>query len=135
LWTAHPRGAAQNGEVETLDRRNQGLRAEARASALLEQAGFTVLERNWRCRLGELDVVARRKDLLVVAEVRLRSSEDFGGAAGSITAAKRRRIVRAARHLLRSRPELARLQARFDILLLRGSDGPIEWIEAAFDAG
>lgn len=111
-----------------------GRRAELRAAELLERAGFTVLERNYRCRAGELDVVARRGDQLIVAEVRLRSRRDYGGPAASIGAGKRRRIVRAAQHLLRRRPELARLRTRFDVLLLVGVEGPIEWVQGAFDA-
>jgi putative endonuclease len=101
---------------------------------LFEDAGFTVLERNFRCRAGELDIVARRDEVLVIAEVRLRSNVDFGGAAASITAEKRNRIVRAARFLLRTRPSLAELAVRFDIVLLSEADGEIEWVEAAFDA-
>lgn len=102
---------------------------------LLQQQGFTVLARNFRCRMGELDIVARRSQLLVIAEVRLRSRAEFGGAAHSISATKRARIVRATRFLLRVRPALAQLVVRFDALLLSAPDGPIEWIEAAFDAG
>jgi putative endonuclease len=117
------------------DRSQLGSGAEIRAASLLEQAGFTVLARNYRCRAGELDIVARRARLLVIAEVRLRSGVAFGGAAASITAAKRARIVRAARYLLRCQPALAALEVRFDALLLSAPDGPIEWIEAAFEAG
>jgi len=117
------------------DRSQLGSGAEIRAASLLEQAGFTVLARNYRCRAGELDIVARRARLLVIAEVRLRSGAAFGGAAASITAAKRARIVRAARYLLRCQPALAALEVRFDALLLSAPDGPIEWIEAAFEAG
>jgi putative endonuclease len=115
-------------------RQQAGRAAEARAAQALQQAGFTVLARNYRCRLGELDIVARRAQLLVIAEVRLRSRQQFGGAAASINAAKRRRIVRATRFLLRTQPGLARLAVRFDALLLSATDGPIEWIEAAFEA-
>lgn len=111
----------------------RGRAAEARAARMLRAAGFTLIACNYRCRMGELDLVARRGPLLVIAEVRSRSRADFGGAAASITAAKRRRIVRAARHLLLCRPALARLAVRFDALLLDGADGPVEWIEAAFD--
>jgi putative endonuclease len=78
--------------------------------------------------------VARRAQLLVIAEVRLRSRQEFGGAAASINPAKRRRIIRATRFLLRTQPALARLVVRFDALLLTGTDSPIEWIEAAFEA-
>jgi putative endonuclease len=121
--------------VRATDRRRLGLDAERRAAALLEREGFKVLLRNFRCRAGELDIVAQRGEMLVIAEVRLRSHDDYGGAAASITAAKRSRIVRAARYLLRRRPTLARLAVRFDILLLSESGGPIEWIDSAFDAG
>jgi putative endonuclease len=117
------------------DRSQLGGDAEGRAASVLEQAGFTVLARNYRCRAGELDIIARRERVLVIAEVRLRSSAAFGGAAASITAAKRTRIVRATRYLLRCQPSLAALEVRFDALLLRTPEGPIEWIEGAFDAG
>ncbi|HEY6452085.1 MAG TPA: YraN family protein [Steroidobacteraceae bacterium] len=111
-----------------------GYEAETRAAALLEQAGFTILERNFRCRLGELDIIARRGALLVIAEVRLRSRADYGGAAQSITGVKRARIVRTARYLLCVRPALASLAVRFDALLLSAPDGAIEWIPCAFEA-
>jgi putative endonuclease len=117
------------------DRGHLGSAAELRAVGVLEQAGFTVLARNYRCRAGELDIVARRARMLVIAEVRLRSSDAFGGAGASISAAKRARIVRATRYLLRCQPALATLAVRFDALLLSAADGPIEWIEGAFDAG
>jgi putative endonuclease len=120
--------------VCTPDRQELGQEAEARAAELLQRAGFTVLARNFRCRAGELDLVAQRAHMLVVAEVRLRSCDEFGGAAASITRAKRARIVRATRYLLRSQPTLATLAVRFDILLLSTANGPIEWIESAFDA-
>jgi putative endonuclease len=117
------------------DKAKIGNAAEIRAASLLEQAGFTVLARNYRCRAGELDIVARRARVLVIAEVRLRTGTDFGGAGASITAAKRTRIVRTTRYLLRCQPALAALHVRFDVLLLSAADGPIEWIESAFDAG
>ncbi|MGH8231444.1 MAG: YraN family protein [Steroidobacteraceae bacterium] len=113
-------------------RRRCGIEAEQRAAELLRAAGCLILARNFRCRGGELDVVARRGDLLIVAEVRVRRSAAYGGAAGSITAAKCARIVRATRYLLLRRPDLARLALRFDVLLLTSSSGPIEWIENAF---
>jgi putative endonuclease len=116
------------------DTSHLGSAAEVRAASLFEQAGFTVLARNYRCRAGELDIVARRGQLLVIAEVRLRTGAAFGGAGASITAAKRARIVRASRYLLHCQPALAALDVRFDVLLLSASDGPIEWIEAAFEA-
>jgi len=109
-----------------------GAQAEALAARRLQQAGWSIVARNFRCRLGELDLVARRGALLIIAEVRLRTGTRFGGPAASITAAKRARIVRAAGYLLLCRPELARCRLRFDALLLRSRAGEIEWIEDAF---
>jgi putative endonuclease len=116
----------------TIDRQQRGLAAEERATQYLRQAGFDILLRNFRCRLGELDIVARRGALLVIAEVRLRTRSDFGGAADSITAGKRRRIVQATRYLLVRQPALRRLQIRFDTLLLDTQEGDIDWIDDAF---
>ena len=113
----------------THDRRTLGARAEERAAELLQQAGFCILLRNYRWRGGELDLIARRGDLLVIAEVRLRSSNLFGGAAASISAGKRHRIRLTARHLLACRPELARLSVRFDALLTTGAGEPLEWLQ------
>jgi len=109
-----------------------GSAAEERAAELLRSAGCLILARNFRCRMGELDIVARRGRVLIIAEVRLRSSERFGGAAASISRAKRTRIARATRYLLLREPALADLAVRFDALLLRERAGPIEWIEGAF---
>jgi len=98
----------------------------------MQAAGFTLLARNYRCRAGELDIVARRGPLLVIAEVRLRSSALFGGAAASVGAAKRRRILRAARYLLARQPQLAALAVRFDVLASEAGSAELDWIEGAF---
>jgi len=100
----------------------------------LSAAGLELLHCNYRCRMGELDIVARDGAVLVVAEVRLRSSARYGGAAASITHAKQRRIVRATRHLLARYPSLQRFAVRFDAVLVPPGEGPIEWLRGAFDA-
>jgi putative endonuclease len=117
-----------------IDRQSIGRDAEERAVQLLRQAGCEIVARNYRCRSGEIDIIARRERMLIFAEVRLRSGLAFGGAAASITAAKRARIVRATRYWLARRPQLARLTVRFDALLMAGPAGAIEWIEDAFYA-
>jgi putative endonuclease len=108
----------------------RGDSAESLAAAFLERAGLTILERNYRCRFGEIDLVAASGTSLVFVEVRARKSEAFGGAAASITAAKRRRLVAAARHYLAThRP---RGTCRFDVVLVRGREPVIEWLTDAF---
>lgn len=104
--------------------------AEALAAALLERAGLTILERNYRCRFGEIDLVAQCGPTLVFVEVRARRSEAFGGAAGSITRAKRRRLLAAARHYLAARG--GDRPCRFDVVLARGEGPELEWVRDAF---
>jgi putative endonuclease len=82
--------------------------------------------------VGELDVVAQLGDLLVVAEVRTRASDDYGGAAASIGRAKQRRVAMAAALFLQTHREYARCRVRFDVLIVR--DGGVEWLKHAFDA-
>ena len=128
-WAAPPPVETSRNERQLL-----GSGAEARAARHLRAAGLEVLQQNYRCRMGELDIVALEGQLLVVAEVRLRSSTRFGGAAASITPAKQRRIVRATRHLLARHPALQRLPVRFDAVLVPPRNDSVEWIRGAFDA-
>jgi putative endonuclease len=108
----------------------RGEPAESLAAVFLEAEGLKILERNYRCRFGEIDLVAATGATLVFVEVRARGSEAFGGAAGSITAAKRKRLVAAARHYL-MRLRTAR-PCRFDVILVRGREQRIEWLPDAF---
>ena len=104
--------------------------AEDAAAAWLESRGLTILERNFRSRFGEIDIVARSGATLVFVEVRSRKSDVFGGAAASITASKQRRLLTTARHYLaRHRADCA---CRFDVVLLTGMPPRIEWIADAF---
>ena len=83
--------------------------------------------RNYRCRSGEIDLIARDCDTLVFVEVRLRNSAAFGGAAASITASKRQRIACAARHYLGKLDHEP--PCRFDAILLDALDSErIEWL-------
>lgn len=118
-----------------MDRRLIGQRAEERAATFLREHGCEVVLRNFRRRCGELDIVARERGVLVVAEVRLRSREDYGGAAASIDAHKRTRIVRTTQLLLQRHREFARLPVRFDVLVVHEDREPaVEWIRHAFEA-
>ena len=107
----------------------EGARAEDLCADLLRAAGLKLLERNWRCRLGEIDLIAEERGTLVFAEVRMRGPGHFGGAAESVTAAKRARLVAAARLYLTRRPDAA---CRFDVFLIDGLPRHVQWIRNAF---
>jgi len=115
-----------------MDRRQTGSLAENSACAFLEAQGFTIVTRNFLRRVGELDIVARAGDLLVIVEVRTRASERYGGAAASIGRPKQRRISATAALLLQQYRELRHCRVRFDVIIVR--DGEIEWLKHAFDA-
>lgn len=107
-----------------------GKRGEELAAAFLARAGLSLLARNYRCRYGEIDLILRDGDTLVFVEVRSRASGAFGGAASSITAAKREKLLKTARHYLaglRAEPP-----CRFDAVLLTGEPPRIEWLRDAF---
>ena len=112
--------------MATPSRSSSGARAEAMAAEFLSGRGLAIVERNWRRRCGELDIIARDGDTLVFVEVRLRARSDFGGAAESITAAKRARMIAAAGHYLAG---VARAPpCRFDAILLDALDpSRIDW--------
>ena len=92
-----------------------------------------MLSRNWRCRAGELDIIARDTDgTLVFVEVRRRASSAFGGAAASITPAKQLRLARAA-EFYRQVTHCTAQPCRFDVVLIEA--GRLEWIRDAFQPG
>lgn len=116
-------------------RQRVGQRAEDIAAAFLRSKGLEVLERNFRRRLGELDVVARQGEVLVIAEVRTRASALYGGAASSVDFRKQQRLVRAAAQLLQQRKDLAHLRVRFDVVSVSAIDSEeprVDWIQHAF---
>jgi putative endonuclease len=114
-------------EIEILT----GSDAERCAEVFLKQHRLVLLQRNYRCRSGEIDLIMRDGTTLVFVEVRMRRSTLFGGAANSITISKQQRILQTARHYLaslRSEPS-----CRFDAVLISGCQGEqIEWIRDAF---
>lgn len=108
-------------------RQAKGAAAEDAAARLLEARGLRVVGRNFRVRGGEIDLVCRDGATTVFVEVRLRTRQDFGGAAASITAAKQQRLILAAQHWLARHGESP---CRFDAVLSDGAT--LEWIRDAF---
>lgn len=117
-------------------RQRMGMSAEQAAAGFLQAQGAQILLRNYRCRCGELDIIAQlAEDELIIVEVRTRSSQTHGGAAASVDRGKRQRLIRAASRLLQERRDFARLRVRFDVIVVAhpGSDSPkILWIKHAF---
>jgi putative endonuclease len=110
---------------------------ESRAAAHLESHGLQILARGYRCRLGELDLVCRDGQHLVIVEVRARGRGALCSAVDSIDAHKRRRIVQATRHWLMRHGEWQAAPVRFDVVAFDGNDTPdleLTWLKNAFDA-
>lgn len=113
-------------------RQRIGAAAEELAARHLLARGLRIIERNYRIRGGEIDLIARDDRELVFVEVRLRTRADFGGAAASITPTKQRRLILAAQHYLQEHGEQ---DCRFDCVLLNALDAnAIEWVQGAFAA-
>jgi len=107
----------------------RGLEAEELAFDYLRRHGLTEVERNYRCRFGEIDLIMRDGHTLVFVEVRMRTSSAFGGASQSIDASKQRKLLSAARHYIGALGKIP--DCRFDAVLLNG-DSQIDWIRNAF---
>ncbi len=114
---------------------NRGQEYEERATELLSARGLQVLTRNYRCKLGEIDLVCRDGDTLVFVEVRYRSNPRFASAAASVTPAKMRRLWATAQLYLQQRGLSDQQACRFDVLAFdddqrHGKDG-IQWLKNA----
>jgi putative endonuclease len=94
----------------------------------LRLRGWQVVARGWRCPAGEIDIVARRGKVLAIIEVK--SRREVAVAANALAPRQRRRIARAAEALLLSRPDLAGLGLRFDVMLVAPQRLPRHWRDA-----
>ena len=104
-----------------------GQRAEDRALATLLENGLKLVQRNYRCPLGELDMVMQDGAALVIVEVRFRRDRGFGDAVASIGSAKQRKLILAAQHLLQTAAGLRRRAVRFDVFAItEGRDGELD---------
>lgn len=119
-----------------LSTREAGDEAENAAAAFLAAKGMRIVERNFRARAGEIDIVGREGEVLVFAEVRFREGEDFGGPEETVGFPKRRKIASAAREYLRRVPSDSWKEARFDVVAVVGTgpDRVIRHYPGAFDA-
>lgn len=129
-----------SGAAVDADKRAAGTRFEEIALAHLRSAGLTLLERNYSCRYGELDLVMSDRDTIVFVEVRYRRGArvdgGFGDGADSVSRAKRAKLVRAAQMFLSTHARLSNHTCRFDVVAIAGdATAPsLDWRQNAFDA-
>jgi putative endonuclease len=115
--------------------RSAGARYEDIALDHLERAGLALIERNYACRYGEIDLVMRERDTVVFVEVRYRRGGVFGDGIDSVDAGKRTKLVRAAEVFLVNHPRLAGAACRFDVVAISGdATAPaLDWRRNAFE--
>lgn len=123
-----PPSSPRSPRRSDLSKRARGQWGEDRAAAHYAALGYQILDRNWRCPIGELDLVVGRGDLIVFSEVKTRRDDSYGPAAAAVTPTKQRRIRRLAIEWLRAHDAHGRL--RFDVVAITGAD--LVLIEHAF---
>jgi len=114
---------------QTLGKEGEGI-----AERYLKKQGFTLLERNYRCPLGELDLIALDRKVLVFVEVRTRTSDSSGSPLESVDRRKQRQIIKTALYFL-SQKRLHDRDARFDVIGIsfEGGEPVVEHIRNAFE--
>ncbi len=135
---AHVQGgyATAWGCALTLSRIFFGRRGEDEAIKYLERRGYKILMKNYRCRLGEIDVIATEGDTLVFVEVKTRGGDEFGSGVESVDARKQRRII-AVSEVYMSENNLPDKAVRYDVVSIgrEGSELSVELIKDAFGEG
>ena len=96
---------------------------EKQAAGYLHQKGYRLLAAGYRCRMGEIDLIAQKGRELAFVEVKLRRNANFAEPREQVTAAKQRRILLAARHFLAQHPEYGEHYCRFDVAEVYAPDG------------
>ena len=119
------------GQDKRTEKRKQGDDKERLAESYLCQQGFELIERNFNCKTGEIDLIMRDQDYLVFVEVRYRENAEFGGALASITRAKQNKLRRTAEFYLLEKFGNTPPPCRFDAIGIEGDDN-LEWVKNAF---
>ena len=122
-------GGTQGGSIKKLNRK-KGIKGEKLAAKYLKRGGYKVLARNYKCPFGEVDIIARRGDVVAFVEVKLRTSEDFGAPSQAVNRTRMQRYINVARFYFTGRE--MDCTVRFDIIEVEGDK--INHIISAFDA-
>ena len=128
--------ASSAGETPAATSVQKGRWAERRSLAYLLRRGLRPIIRNYRCRLGEIDLIGRHGGAIVFVEIRYRASAAFLNPKETVDWRKQQRIARVAGHFLRSHPQFAQAPSRFDVVAVTRSNCKLqfEWIQNAFQA-
>ena len=110
----------------------RGKEAEQQACKFLQKQGLRLLEQNYSCRLGELDLIMQESSTLVFVEVKYRHSTQYGQASETVDLRKQRKIILTAQYFLHQHSHYSDLACRFDVVSFNGAGQPIEWLPNAF---
>ena len=115
-------------------RRHTGESGESIAVKFLKKNGYKIIEQNYRCKLGEIDIIARDDRVLAFIEVKARRTEEFGGPKWAVTSRKQRKISMVALKYLKDTEQMGK-KARFDVVAIRllPGDPDVEIIKNAFE--
>ena len=116
--------------MEQVNRRQVGSVYEERTAVWLQDEGWRILERNYRCRSGEIDLIARKEDILSFVEVKYRNGFGHGCSREAVDWRKQQRIIRVSRWYLASHPWAERLVCRYDVAAWE--NGRLQYLEGAF---
>ena len=124
----------QGGLEMMIDKKELGKKGEEVAARFLKKNGYRIIETNYRCKMGEMDIIGREKDTLVFVEVKTRTSTTFGPPQLAVNSSKQRQLSKVALNFLKEK-KLEDVKARFDVVaILLGPKGEeIELIKDAFD--
>ena len=115
----------------------RGTKGEDRAAIYIARLGYEILERNYFCRFGEIDIIAQKDDILAFIEVKERSGRALYPGAQAVTVSKRRKIIKTASVYMSEleKDKAKDFQPRFDVLEITSRDGSytVDYIEGAFD--
>ncbi|MDO6512856.1 MULTISPECIES: YraN family protein [unclassified Neptuniibacter] len=117
-----------------MDRNKTGKDAEKQAEKFLQTQRLKLLNRNFSCRFGEIDLIMQDGQTIVFIEVRYRNTKRYGGAAASVTPTKQAKIIKAAQLYLSQQPRLANKNCRFDVIAFEYDAAPSHplWYKDAF---
>ena len=116
--------------LDILSRKDKGTWYEQKACKLLKNAGLSLLQKNYHCPFGEIDLIMRDKDEIVFIEVRGRTKTHFACALESIDSHKQKKLLKSAQHYLHTKNWIDKVNCRFDVVGF--NEQKTTWIKDAF---